>query len=266
MKGIWILFGILSGIIADLEGQRIPLAKNVDVSIGQNQAIIHFDIISKNTAAVHVVDLKFLDEDYNLVIPDLLTGDIGSGIPGGSNRTIIWDVTNDLQLFGSRVTPILFINGKSKQFSKTGGIRNAWLSILMPGLGDYFVADHRMMVFKPYLRTISSIGLLGMGIYAGSQRTFELTYEKYVKADAWRYAGEDMYYFKEVKGAPDYCFFKWDKEILITAGAALWAADILWVLARGSNNTKFLKATSRDSVFNLGYIPGGLAFQYAFTF
>ncbi len=266
MKGIWLLFGILSGFLADLEGQRIPQAKNIDVSIDQNRAIIHFDIKSKSTVASHLVDLKFLDKDYNLVIPNLLTGDIGPGIPGGNNRTIIWDVTNDLQLFGSRVTPILFIDGKSKQFSKTGGIRNAWLSILMPGLGDYFVADHRMMVFKPYLRTISSLGLIGMGIFAGSKRSFEVVYEKYVKPDAWRYFGEDVYYFREAKGAPDYYLFKWDKEILITAGTALWAADILWVLARGSNNTKFLKATSRDSDFNLGYIPGGLAFKYACTF
>ena len=267
------LAGVLFVFSANLHAQSLPVAKNIDISIDQNKAIIHFDIKSRIPGSVHQVDLKFLDEDYHLVLPELLTGDIGSNISNEPDRRIEWDITNDVQLLGSNITPVLFIDGASKQYSNTGGPRNALLSILLPGLGDYFVADRRMMTFKPYMRTLSSLGLIGLGIWAGEQRYYaEGEYQTYfhltrVPNDHGPgYHYEEAPYQKYVEGDLQYQFFKGDKEVFIALGAAIWAADILWVLAKGSNNVKFINATSKGSNFNLGYVPGGAALQFSYTF
>ncbi len=266
------LAGVLFVFSANLHAQSLPVAKNIDISIDQNKAIIHFDIKSRIPGSVHLVDLKFLDEDYRLVLPELLTGDIGSNISNEPDRRIEWDISNDVQLLGSNITPVLFIDGISKQYSNTGGPSNALLSILLPGLGDYFVADRRMMTFKPYMRTISSLGLIALGVWAGEQRYYaEGDYQTKVQLtrvpndQGYGYHYEETLYEKYVEGDLQYQFFKGDKEVFIALGAAIWAVDILWVLAKGTNNVKFINATTKRSNFNLGYVPGGAALQFSYT-
>lgn len=267
LAGISIVFS--AGIFA----QGIPMAKNIDIKIEQNRAIIHYDIKSKVPGSVHNVSLQFLDEDYHLITPTLLTGDIGSAIPGEADRKIEWDIGNDIQLLGSNITPVLFVDWTSKQFSKAGGPRNALLSMLLPGLGDYFVADHRMMSFKPYMRTISSLGLIALGYWAGEQRYHaEGTNKPFahttpVYNEYGRRIGYERIFIDEyVEGDLQYQFFKGDSELLIGLGAAIWAADIIWVLARGTTNKKFANASQKGTDFNLGYVPGGAAMQFSYTF
>jgi hypothetical protein len=250
-----------------LAAQRIAVAKNVDITISQNTAFIHYDIRSRKTEMQHRVDLKFLDENYNLVNPSLLSGDIGANIPAGKGRIIEWDINHDIQSLESDVTPVLFVDGISSQYSNTGGPRNAMLSLIMPGLGDYFVADTRLMKFKPYMRTLSSLGLIGLGVYLGNQRyRAEGEYRLVLKADEWRYTGMDKFWERYFEGDIQYAWFKGDQEVFIAMGAAIWAADVIWVLAKGTNNVRFLKSTTRESQFHLGYIPGGAALQFNYTF
>jgi len=267
------LLGVLFIFSANMHAQSLAVAKNIDISVDQNKAIIHFDIKSRKPGSVHQVDLKFLDEDYRLVMPALLSGDIGSNISGEENRKIEWDITNDVQLLGSNVTPVLFVDGTSKQYSNTGGPRNALLSVLLPGLGDYFVADRRLMTFKPYMRTVSSLGLIALGFWAGEQRYYaEGDYQTFVRLSrvpndhGYGYHYEETLYEKYVEGDLQYQFFKGDKEVFISLGVAIWAADIVWVLAKGSNNVKFLNANIKKSDFNLGYVPGGAVLQFSYTF
>jgi len=273
LKNSICLAGILLVFSANLFAQGLPMAKNIDITIEQNRAIIHYDIKSKVQGSIHNVSLQFLDEDYRLITPTLLTGDVGGDIPGEANRKIEWDIGNDVQLLGSNITPVLFVDWTSKQFSKAGGPRNALLSILVPGLGDYFVADHRMMTIKPYMRTLSSLGFIALGYWAGEQRyyaegvyktTAQLTavYNDYGR----RIGYETTYYEKYLEGDLQYQFFPGDREVLIGLGAAIWAADIIWVLARGTNNQKFINASSKGSDFHLGYVPGGAAMQFSYTF
>jgi len=250
-----------------VSGQARPVAKNVDISVRDNKALIHYEIASKKTASLHRVDLMFLDENYNLVTPDRTTGDIGLNIAQGEGKTIVWDITQDMELLGAEIKPVIFVDGASRQYNSTGGPRNALWSVLMPGLGDYFVANHRMMTYKPYMRTATSLGLIGLGVYLGSQRyRAEGRYELTLKPNAYRYEGDDRFYERYIEGDIQYEWFKGDKEVFIALGAAVWAADVIWVLARGSNNIKFRKATTGESRFQLGYVPGGAAIQLTHTF
>ena len=254
-----LVFLLMSG----LHGQKVARARNLDISIENNQATISFDIQHRDPLAPHVVDLQFLDENYQLISPKLVSGDVGSGITSGKDKAITWAITNDMDLLGSEITPVIFVNGKSKQFNKTGGPSNAIFSFLVPGLGDYFVADPRLMTIKPYMRTLSSLGLIGLGIYLGEQRyQSEGEYRTVLKANYWRYTGLDRFYERYFEGEMQYAWFQGDMEVFVSLGAAIWAADIIWVLARGSNNRKFTKALSQGTSFHLGYVPGGAGFHF----
>jgi hypothetical protein len=216
---------------------------------------------------MHSVHLKFLDKQYNIFTPNTLSGDVGVNIPGGMNKTIEWDIADDFQQLNSQIRPIIFIDGVSREFSSPGGPGNAIFSVIMPGLGDYFVADHRLMHVKPYLRTISSFGLIGLGIYAGNQRY--RAEGKYITVLAVHHPlGASQERYKEVyeEGDMQYWLFKGDKELFISLGAAIWIADIVWVLARGSNNKNFVKELRRQSDVSLGYGKGKFNLKYSRTF
>jgi len=262
-----VISGLLLLTSATLFAQRIAKVKNVEIKVQQNKALIHYDIKSSSKGPGHSVHLNFLDKQFNLITPNTLSGDVGANISNGINKTIECDITNDFQMLSSEIRPVLFVDGVSKEFSSPGGPGNAFFSILIPGLGDYFVADHRMMHIKPYLRTISSLGLIGLGIYAGNQRYQEEG--QYITVLAVDYFEKGLpKKYKEVyeEGDVQYWLFKGDSEVFISLGAAIWLADIIWVLAKGTNNKNFLKELQRGSNVTLGYHEGNVNLNYSVTF
>lgn len=262
-----IFAGLLLITPANLMSQRLAKVKNIDLGVEQNKAIIQYDLKSSDKSSMHSVQLKFLDKEFNLVTPVSLSGDFGSHVYCGTEKAIKWDILSDQELMGADITPVIFVDGVSKEFNRAGGPGYAALSLLIPGLGDYFVADHRMMKFKPYLRTLSSLGLIGLGIYADQQRYLtDGQYISVLRADSWRYTGFDRYVDVWEEGEYQYWLFKGDKELFITMGAVVWISDIIWVMVRGSNNKKFLKELNKGSEFSLGYQNGGMGFKYNLTF
>jgi hypothetical protein len=252
---------------AILPAQKMARVKNVGIGVEQNKAIINYELRSSREGSRHSVQLKFLDKHYNMISPHSLTGDVGANIFSGPDKTIQWDLSRDYDLFGSDITPVIFVDGISRQFNKPGGPGNAVYSLLMPGLGDYFVADHRMMRFKPYLRTLSSLGLIGLGIYAGEQRwQQEGEWVSVLKADHWRFTGDDRFRMVYYEGEMQYWLFKGDKEVFIAMGAVIWAYDFIWVLVRGSNNKKFLRELSNDTDISISYYDGAFQMKYALSF
>jgi hypothetical protein len=257
----------LFGNLMEVSAQRPVVPRNIGISVDQNKALITFDLPVRRQGSTHLVQLSFRDDQNNLVMPSSLTGDVGASIASGPGKRIEWDMTQDFQQLGSRITPVIFVDGLSRQYSNTGGPRNALLSLLVPGLGDYFVANHRIMVFKPYLRTLSSLGLIALGIYAGNQRyRAEGEYQLFLKPDEWRYEGLDRFFEKYVEGEMQYYWFKGDQELFIALGATLWLTDVVWVLAKGSNNQKFIRSARKGSGLQLGYTPGGLIVNYTCQF
>jgi hypothetical protein len=267
MKYGILLWGMLLLYPTGSHAQRPAIAKDISISVAQNKAIINFNLHAREPASTHLVQLSFIDEKNNVIWPTSLSGNVGGNIESGPHRAIEWDITDDYQQMSSMITPVIFVDGISKQYSNTGGPKNALLSLMVPGLGDYFVADHRIMRFKPYFRTISSLGLIALGIYAGNQRYYaEGEFKLFLKPDAWRYEGSDRFFEKYVEGDLQYFWFKGDQELFISLGAAIWLADVVWVFAKGSNNQKFINATRKDSGLRLGYVPGGMSLNYSVQF
>jgi hypothetical protein len=139
-----------------------------------------------------------------------------------------------------RMRPILIQNA-SVYFEKHGkGPQSAFFSMVFPGMGDHRVADPRNMILKPFLRSASSIGLIGAGIVALNKR---------VKIDAYREYEPGFEHHPIFHPArTEYWIFPRDAEVFIGAGVSVWLADIFWVYAQGRINENMLKCFKNNSL------------------
>ena len=100
------------------------------------------------------------------------------------------------------------------------------MAILIPGLGDYDMGGNSVQLIKPYKRTISALGLLAMGIDASQQRTRNEA-SLFFDGQMWK---------KWKQGEWNYLYFRNDADLQISAGIAIWIADIVWVAIRAQKN------------------------------
>jgi len=217
---------------------------NLNMEVANNQVEINYDLeASTGKEAKHHVDLLFVDENYNYYQPAFIYGDIGPGITEGKEKKIIWDVFQDDIQLTRRIRPQVLVD-----FKKRGGPENAWLSLLLPGLGDYFVEETRTIGFKPYYRTALTAGLVIMGIEALDNRIPE----KVIRSESGdRYTLDDQ----NIINTGDIEFrdmepwlFKGDGELFMGLGIALWLYDIYWVYKKGSENRAINSVLSNTSL------------------
>jgi hypothetical protein len=227
-----VIFIIISAIPVQTPAQEAK-TDNIQVDIKENKVHIHYDIVNSVPVNDHRVDLLLLDQRFDYFDPGELSGDIGEGISGGDGKTIVWDAMADRFDFSRKVTPQIYLD-----WEKKGGPSNAFLSLLLPGLGDYFVADSREMTIKPWMRSLSALGFMTMGIIANSNRESVPLYTysdvEYIDSETGDYIQdrENVIYGHKT----DYWLFNSDAEVFLGVGAAIWIADILWVAIQGFKN------------------------------
>lgn len=252
MKNFSLLLLILF-FVSGINAQNTDV-KNVNIEIKNNKVFVNYDLISNEPDKKNTVELFFIDDRFTVKVPKKINGDIGEGIEPGINKTIEWDVFEDNVAIAQKLQPKIIVNGIKK-----GGPKNAYLSMLVPGLGDYFVKDHRKMIIKPYIRTAATLGLVVTGIIANEKRE-EIEIWSYTPTSRWDLTPKISLIGTETK----YWLFENDTEFLLAAGIALWVADIIWVYAKGLENEKF-KMFSNYS-FNINANKGITNFSLSYKF
>ncbi|MFO7969219.1 MAG: hypothetical protein R6U15_03790 [Candidatus Izemoplasmatales bacterium] len=267
MKKICLTLNIILLSLLFVNAQE-PKVKNVDLKIENNKVLINYDLIgNKIKNNNHNIELFFIDDRYTIKVPKSLDGDIGEDINPGMNKTIEWEVFEDDISIAQKLQPKIIVNGIKK-----GGSKNAYLSMLVPGLGDYFVKDHREMIIKPYIRTISTLGLIGLGIYAGKERSQEPMMSVKYKTERYDSNNDGVINYNDITRTVEVpiligtetknWLFPNDAEVFYISGAILWIADIVWVFAKGSENEKLkmfsnysfdVKSHNGFTGFNLSY-------------
>lgn len=213
-------------------GQR-PEIRNIDFNIQHSRLVIDYDLVSESAEPQNV--LFFLwDDSYSVLVPRTIFGDVGDSVEPGAAKQITWDIVQDNHLLAGRLRPRLVL---SDDFFNRGGSRSVLYSFLVPGLGGYFVADHRSMKFKPYMRTLSSVSFLSLGIYASGKRTRESLYSDRVNLRTGQ--TENLFYGY---GSYNHWLFPNDNFVFLSLGAAIWIYDIIWVANRGGRNDKLRRA------------------------
>jgi len=263
-----ILLVIILGFTLNSIGQEVKV-KNVGVNIDNNKIIVNYDLIGNDTVGKHNVELFFIDDRYSIQLPKKLSGDFGDEVNPGLNKRIEWDVFTDDVTIAQKLQPKIIVNGIQK-----GGSKNALYSVLFPGLGDYFVKDSKSMIFKPYMRTVTTLGLIGLGVIADQNRTkndimsIKFVTERYDSNndgfinnnDATRTVEDPI----KIGVETEYWLFPNDKELFMISGITLWVADVIWVFVKGAENEK-LKIYSNYS-FNASVSNGITNFSLSFKF
>lgn len=249
-----VILTVISTLLVLISVAQNPKVKNLGIEIKDDKVLFNYDLIAKDTNKIQTVELFLIDNDYNICVPKKIKGDYGKAVLPGENKLIEWDVYKDDVIISQKLKPKIVVNGIKK-----GGASNAVYSILVPGLGDYFVADHKDMFIKPYIRTLATLGIFGLGIYATIEREEIPIYGWVEKYSGW---GNDEIVW-DIKGYKyDNAFFSNDAELLLITGATLWIADIIWVFMKGMENDK-LRIFSN---YSLGVEKGYSTLKYSITF
>ena len=235
-KKIYIAFYLLfMSLVVVGQGKRKASVDNIDLHVQNKKIIVSYDLIRTKPDQKYSIDLFFIDINYNYIVPNSLKGDVGKSVLGGINKKIVWNLPNDYDYLDFEISPTISLNG-NLGVDIDGGAINALYSLLVPGLGDYFVADHKQMKFKPYYRTALSLGLIALGVYAKNQRYTEtiVVYSKgtYDYRSGTYFPGDE----KWISGETFYWLFESDAELFIASGIGVWLFDVIWVFAKGQKN------------------------------
>lgn len=234
--------------ISSLSAQRgRPYVSNLDLNIEGDQVVVGYDLCNTTSDRPYKIDLLMIDDRFNLIEPDSVYADTGPEVYGGKDKKIIWDVRKDPRMLRGNYKPGIVIDGVWEN-GGSGGASNAFLSVLFPGLGDYFVSNTSKRKIKPWYVSFASAGLIGLSFVAGNNRGKEIIHSSYVYEHwDWNSAAHQWTYVNEVReftyeGGTKYWLFPYDQEIFLGLGAAIWISDIIYVWAKGGQNTKIRKS------------------------
>ncbi|MGC3977387.1 MAG: hypothetical protein QM751_03650 [Paludibacteraceae bacterium] len=147
----------------------------------------------------------------------------------------------------------VFDNNKLVKMSGSGGPSNAFLSLLVPGLGDHRVSYGKKNGVGVALSTYALIGGgIGLKLYSNSE------YKKYHAAT--EQTAMDKHY--ETANISNQAFYG-----CVIAGGIVWISDIIWVWSIGAKNAKAAKAY-KNSHLGAFYQPdlNATGLSYTITF
>ena len=261
--------GIILGIFLScnlIYAQDSPARiENVQTETKGKTMVVRYDITQSSPDRLHQVDFVVLDNRRNAIYPDSVSGDVGSAVTAGLDKQITWEIYKEFDLVYGDFQPRLVIDVNNNKRHRRGP-EYAALSLLLPGLGDYFVADVKDMKVKPYYKTISTAAILGFSWAAYSKREAISPLMAppgwYLSADAppgEKYAYIDHYWEIE-PASTNYWLFPYDSEIILGIGLASWLFDVIWVARQGVVNNRV-----RNSVLeHLSLLPNYEGFQIAY--
>jgi len=267
---LWILACCCGSFI---HGQKHkPHIENIRLDFDSNRFEIEYDITNSESNHLHQIDFYVIDNIGNVIFPDSLRGDIGKAVLPGRDKKIIWDIYSEYDVVHGSFDPRIVLDGSEKRAIK-GGPSYAFLSVLVPGLGDYFVADYRKMKIKPYYKTAFTYSFVGLGIAALANRTHIPDkmgepgwYREFIPLDDGKRIWIEVYRqnWIEEPGYTEYWLFRYDAEFFLGVGIAAWLVDVIWVARTGTKNKKV-----KTEIFNnltLFPVRDGMALSFTYNF
>ncbi len=212
-----LVFFLLFSAFLSLGQSSVKITKP-ELSYENEKLYISYDIIDKGKAAYHI-ELEAVNASHALIEASFLTGDIGTNIKAGNNKSIVWDIERDDVNLDESISIRLVATKMSAGFSKGKLLLQ---SAVWPGWGQTKMSDG-----KPYWL----IGCAGVACLAGSyvynQQSVK-NYDQYL--DALTVAEGDKYYDKAVMQDNT-------SSILGYSAIGIWAANLLWVALSPEKNS-----------------------------
>ena len=260
MQRIFLIIGLLIVFSTALLSQNNDAEiTNIKMSVENGDVVIQYDIENSKANDLFNIVVYFSDEYYtkNYYLENL-TGDVGKNVNGGKNKIVKWEIQKDMDIIRGNIIPFVEFENP-KLYKNMGGASNALLSLACPGLGDYFVADHKKMKFKPYYKTALSLGCITLGVISAKKRYrerywspphIETVYSYHYNGNYWTSHPEDkLFPGRWVDGEMKNYLFPGDVEAFIGLGVAVWLIDVLWVASKGKKNMINKKTIKNISSF-----------------
>ncbi len=173
--------------------------------------------------SLYDIKIKFIDENNGEIYPVSIIGDI-TKVNCGNGKKIEWDVLKDKSELKGKIRAIVEISKKYSTKVK-GGPSNAFLSMLLPGLGEWGVMKEKS-VFPLYVT----------GAFLGSLYfAFSTKIESNKFYDQYRQATTqfemDTYYKNANDKYQTYQFF-------LGLAGTIWLGDVIYVTVKGFKNRR----------------------------
>ncbi|MFW5657322.1 MAG: hypothetical protein ACOC0C_06860 [Bacteroidota bacterium] len=209
---------ILLTSIVSVEAQRV---ENVRVTAEDGKVVVLYDLNKYSERYLYDVEIYF--QSTTKITPFALSGDVGEQVLGGNERKIVWDLYQDIDGLSGNLKAIINVTDKER-IKHLGGQSNAFLSVLVPVAGNYFVQKNKLRPIMTHILvfggTAATLAYYGMSNDA---------YHEYLHA---REQDELNASFSDAQSKLR------TANIIGSATAAIWLYDILHVAVRGSKNNK----------------------------
>ncbi len=206
-----------------LNAQSKARIENVDFFPDGSKLIITYDIVKFKSNETFKIWINVYTESGQKLIPNALTGDVGSNITGGSYKRIIWDMEADQAFLDEDIAITVMAeselskkqNTVEKQAVKKEGISVGGamgLSLVLPGLGRRVINGSG----AAWLLGVVGYGCIGGAYYMNNSAYNAL--EDYNRATS---TSERDDYFQK---AENYNLYS---KILIGSAATVWIVDLI---------------------------------------
>lgn len=254
MKKILIILIFMPTIIYSQKAR----IENINLDVENSNVFISYDLFNSIDSTENI-ELVLIDKSKNVYIPKNIQGNIGTNSKLGKNNLKFTLITQEFPL-DRGLSPYVFLSNNIKN-----GPNAALISLIIPGLGDYFVESPKNIKVKPYIRTAAVGGFLALAIIANQNIEEPVSYEKEVwipqHTNVWGREIPGYYETQTFKTNPkEYWLFKNDKAIFIGAAASIWIFDIFWVLTKGQRNQK-IKNAIKNNKYNFAATSSGISFR-----
>lgn len=219
---------ILLLLVQFTNGQTLAEIKNIRFFAKNDSLVVTYDIIEAERKELFDISLVISTASGKLIRPRAVSGDVGSSVTGGKDKTIFWDLTKD-QIFlneGIEVEIEAVALGVPEKFVSRG--MALLLSAFVPGLGISKLNQggaYWLMAVATY------------GAAAGSVVFYYLADDNFTKYLASTDIDERNTLHSRVAAQN-----KVSDVLMYTAGA-VWIGNMIWTLAQ-PNKTKKAKRLS----------------------
>jgi hypothetical protein len=197
---------------------------DVDFNLVSDQLIITYNIIDAKANELFNVKINILTEAGKPVNAISFSGDIGSGISGGSGKRIIWEISKDIAFLDDKIyVEVEATHQNPKVLKPVSRGKALLLTTLYPGLGSSKITLKGYHMVK---------GVAGYGALAGSflyMRKADQSAVDYDKATTT--ADRDKYY-------EAYNDQKMASRIFIITTGAVWLLDYVTDLVAMNRSQK----------------------------
>jgi len=203
-----------------------------NITLQQNDSIlfIQYDFTGRQGYS-YDIGVIINSKNQGIIKPTSISGAL-NGLTTGSGYYIAWCVLKDIQSLEGNISVELKIlrrhttQGRMDNHADGRGPENAFLSMLLPGLGDVFVNDEDPII-KPIYISLAFLGSAGLAIYGHNQS------KKYEEA-----AKNSVMEYEINNNLEQAAYYQSNSALMGVFCATIWVCDVIWVVAKGASNRK----------------------------